>query len=135
MVVTSDLSFVENDAVILEGHQGYKYLGITEYASSIIKRETFDIVRDEILARVEKLCKTKLNGKNILRAINEHAVLVINYHIELVKLEPEDFRSLDHDIRQVLTNYQVHLQPACKERLYLPRAEMGRGLVNIEHYS
>ena len=117
---------VENDAVILEGHQGYKYLGITEYASSIIKRETFDKVRDEILARVEKLCKTKLN---------EHAVLVINYHIELVKLEPEDFRSLDHDIRQVLTNYQVHLQPACKERLYLPRAEMGRGLVNIEHYS
>ena len=117
---------VENDAVILEGHQGYKYLGITEYASSIIKRETFDKVRDEILARVEKLCKTKLN---------EHAVLVINYHIELVKLEPEDFRSLDHDIRQVLTNYQVHLQPACKERLYLPRAEMGRGLVNIEHNS
>ena len=76
----------ENDAVILEGHQGYKYLGITEDESSIIKRETFDKIRDEILASVEKLFKTKLNGKNMIRAIIEHSISVINYHIGLVKL-------------------------------------------------
>ncbi|EQB60535.1 hypothetical protein NAPIS_ORF01909 [Vairimorpha apis BRL 01] len=78
---------------------------------------------------------TKLNGKNMIRAINEHAISVINYHVGLVKLEPSDFKSLDHDIRQVLIKYQVHLQPACKERLYLPRTDMGRGLTNIEFKS
>ncbi|EQB59880.1 hypothetical protein NAPIS_ORF02577 [Vairimorpha apis BRL 01] len=31
----------ESDAVILEGHQGYKYLGITEDASIIVKKEIF----------------------------------------------------------------------------------------------
>ncbi|EQB61288.1 hypothetical protein NAPIS_ORF01136, partial [Vairimorpha apis BRL 01] len=90
----------ESDAVVLEGHQGYKYLGITEDASCIVKRETFEKVRKEILCRVEKLCMTKLNGKNMIRAINEHAISVINYHVGLVKLEPSDFKSLDHDIRQ-----------------------------------
>ena len=32
-------------------------------------------------------------------------------------------------------DYKVHLQPANKERLYLPRAMLGRGLSNIEHKS
>ncbi|EQB60540.1 hypothetical protein NAPIS_ORF01914 [Vairimorpha apis BRL 01] len=122
----------ESDAVILKGHQGYKYLRKTEDSISIVKRDYFEKVRKEILCRVEKLCMTKLNGKNMIRAINEHAISVINYHVGLVKLEPSDFKSLDHDIRQVLIKYQVHLQPACKERLYLPRTEMGRGLTNIE---
>ncbi|EQB59785.1 hypothetical protein NAPIS_ORF02651 [Vairimorpha apis BRL 01] len=122
----------ESDAVILEGHQGYKYLGITEDASSIVKRETFEKVRKEILCRVEKLCMTKLKGKNIIRAINEHAKSVIKYQVGLVKPEPSDFKSLDLDIRQVLIKYQVYLQPACTERLYIPRTEMGRGITNIE---
>ncbi|EQB59819.1 hypothetical protein NAPIS_ORF02647 [Vairimorpha apis BRL 01] len=121
-----------DDAVVLEGSQGYKYLGITEDASSTIKKETFEKVKTEILARVERLCSTKLNGKNMIRAINEHAISVINYHIGLLKLEPEDFKSLDFDIRQVLIKHQIHLQPACKERLYLPRTEMGRGLTSVE---
>ena len=123
------------DAVVLDGHEGYKYLGITEDSSSTVKKETFEKVRSEILQRAERLCKTTLNGKNMIRAINEHAISVINYHIGLLKLEPQDFKRLDFDIRQVLIKYQIHLQPACKERLYLPRSEMGRGLISIENRS
>ena len=32
-------------------------------------------------------------------------------------------------------DYKVHLQPANKERLYLPRDQLRRGLSNIEHRS
>jgi hypothetical protein len=32
-------------------------------------------------------------------------------------------------------DYKIHLQPANKERLYLPRSKLGRGLCNIEHKS
>ncbi len=46
-----------------------------------------------------------------------------------------DFRSLDFEIRQVLIRHHIHLQPACKERLYLPRNDMGMGLTCIEHRS
>ncbi|EQB60357.1 hypothetical protein NAPIS_ORF02072 [Vairimorpha apis BRL 01] len=125
----------EEDAVILEGSQGYKYLGITEDSSSVIKIETFTKVKTEILRRVESLCMTKLNGVNMIRAINEHAISVINYHVGLLKLEPEEYKKLDFEIRQVLIKHHIHLQPACKERLYLPRSEMGRGLACVEHRS
>lgn len=50
-------------------------------------------------------------------------------------LEPDEFKKLDESIRQTLIHNELHLQPACKERLYLPRTELGRGLINIEHRS
>jgi hypothetical protein len=32
-------------------------------------------------------------------------------------------------------DYKIHLQPANKERLYLPGSKLRRGLCNIEHKS
>ena len=110
------------DATLLEGIQSYKYLGITETATSSISKETFIKVRDEIINRTRRLCETKLNSKNLFKGINEHAISVINYHIGVLKLEPSDFTKLDDEIRKVLMDYKIHLQPANKERLYLPRA-------------
>ncbi|KAI5169305.1 hypothetical protein PAEPH01_0597 [Pancytospora epiphaga] len=57
---------------------------------------------------------------------------LINYYVGLLTLEPEDYAALDKGVRAILTYQGIHLQPACLERLYLPRDEMGRGLHNIE---
>src|SRR5690606_35945729 len=100
------------DATLLEGIQSYKYLGITETATSSIPKETFIKVRDEIINRTKRLCETKLNSKNLFKGINEHAISVINYHIGVLKLEPSDFSKLDDEIRKVLMDYKIHLQPA-----------------------
>ena len=123
------------DTTLLEGIQSYKYLGITQNACSSISEESFKKVRNEILKRTKRLCETKLNSKNLFKGINEHAISVINYHIGVLKLEPDEYKVIDDDIRKVLMDYKVHLQPADKERLYLPRSQLGRGLCNIEHKS
>ncbi|MCB1712868.1 MAG: hypothetical protein KDH96_10425 [Candidatus Riesia sp.] len=123
------------DALLIEGTSSYKYLGIIENPDSSVAVESFEKIRDEILKRVQRLCETKLNAKNLFKAINEHAISVINYHIGVLKLEPEQFSRLDDDIRNILMDNKIHLQPACKERLYLPRELLGRGLCSIEHRS
>ena len=123
------------EAKLLEGIGSYKYLGITETACSSISEDTFIKVRNEIINRTKRLCETNLNAKNLFKAINEHAISVINYHIGVLKLEPSEFSKIDDEIRKVLMDYKIHLQPANKERLYLPRAQLGRGLCNIEHKS
>ena len=99
----------KKDAKMLEGVQGYKYLGITEDSNSVVMRESFDKIKADILVRIERLCQSKLNGKNLIKAINEHALSVINYHIGLQRLDPKDFQEIDHEVRQTLTKYRIHL--------------------------
>ncbi|KAI4290877.1 hypothetical protein PAPHI01_0151 [Pancytospora philotis] len=118
----------EGFAELLEGAAGYKYLGIIEDKTGVPKRECFEKVRAELLARVERLCKTRLNARHLFHAINEHALSLTNYYVGVLRLEPRDFEELDHAVRQCLSRHGLHAQPACKERLYLPRAQLGRGL-------
>ncbi|KAL6121960.1 hypothetical protein NUSPORA_01071 [Nucleospora cyclopteri] len=56
-----------------------------------------------MLARVERLCQNKLNGRNLFKAVNEHAIFLDNYYIGVLKLEPDDFARLDDEIRFILT--------------------------------
>jgi hypothetical protein len=55
---------------LIEGTDGYKYLGITEDSCSRTKPETLEKIKKKIMARVESLCKTRLSAKNLFKAIN-----------------------------------------------------------------
>jgi len=70
-----------DSAELLNGAKGYKYLGITEDSQGAISGETFKRIRAELLGRVERLCNTKLNAVNLFRAINEHAMSLLNYYV------------------------------------------------------
>jgi hypothetical protein len=126
---------LNTEIVKLDNTSCYKYLGITEDSTSTPLKEVKDAITQEILRRTNELSRSKLSGKNMMRAINEYAISLINYYIGVLNLEPETFKKIDDEVRQILIHNGIHLQPACKERLYLPRVELGRGLVNIEHRS
>ncbi|TBU11605.1 hypothetical protein CWI38_1120p0010, partial [Hamiltosporidium tvaerminnensis] len=93
---------------------------------------SFEEVQSKLLSGVIRLCHTRLNAKNLFFAINQHAISLINYHIRVLRLEPSDFFKLDDAVRAVLVKNKIHLRPGCKERLYLPRTELGRGLHSVE---
>ena len=76
-----------------------------------------------------------MNVKNSVKAINEYALSVVNYYVGLLPLEYQDYQEIDEEVRKILTLRGVHLQPANKERLYLPRSKMGRGITNFVHKS
>ena len=126
---------LEDKAVVMGVTEGYKYLGITENRNSQVTRETVERVHGEILCRVEQICKSGLNGRNTITAINEYALSLINYYIGAVPMEHSDYEKIDNDVRKLLVKYKIHLQPANTERLYLPRKELGRGLGNVVHKS
>ena len=125
----------QEDAKLLEGIEGYKYLGIMESKESIPTAETFLRIKTEICRRVDKLCQRPLNAVNLFQAINQYAISVMNYHVGVLKLEPEQFKEIDASIRNILMKYRIHQQPACLQRLYLPRNELGRGLCSAEFRS
>jgi hypothetical protein len=111
--------------------EGYKYLGITENRKSEVTKETGERIKNEILKRIEMICKSGLNGRNTIAAINEYALSLINYYVGVIPMEHSDFQKIDDEVRKLLVKYRIHLQPENTERLYLPRKELGRGLGNI----
>ncbi|XP_029655000.1 uncharacterized protein LOC115228578 [Octopus sinensis] len=121
-----------NKETILDGIDGYQYLGVLENKSNkIMKNEMIEKISAEIKARIKRLTSTKLNAVNLFKALNEHALSLYNYYIGLIDIEPDDFEVIDREIRLQLNSYHIHLRPANCQRLYLPRTYLGRGLESI----
>ncbi|KAF7681020.1 hypothetical protein TCON_2364 [Astathelohania contejeani] len=95
-------------------------------------RESFEKIRRELLARVNGLCDSNLSSKNLIIAVKEHTIFIVNYHIGLQHLEPADFLKFDHEIRQALIKHKINSKSGCKEKSYLPRREIGRCLYSVE---
>ncbi|TBU11402.1 hypothetical protein CWI38_1225p0010, partial [Hamiltosporidium tvaerminnensis] len=70
--------------------------------------------------------------KDLIKNKYSYPYFRINYHIGVLRLEPADFSKLDDAVRAVLVKNKIHLRPGCKERLYLPRTELGRDLHSVE---
>ncbi|KAL6121104.1 hypothetical protein NUSPORA_02035 [Nucleospora cyclopteri] len=87
--------------MIIDGTQGYKYLGVIENSKSEDIGETAEKIRTELLAMVVRLGQTKLNGRNLFKKVNEHAISLVNYCIGILKLESDDYARLDNEIRTI----------------------------------
>ncbi|XP_029654503.1 uncharacterized protein LOC115227957 [Octopus sinensis] len=116
----------------LDGIEGYRYLGVLEdRGSNVQKQKVLETILENVKKRVTGLAKTKLNSANLFKAINEYALSLYNYYIGLINIEPFEFDDIDLEIRRLFTTLKIHLKPANKERLYLSRKCMGRGLTSI----
>ena len=89
-------------------------------------------VLNEYKRRVQKIVKTKLNGKNIVKVINTWAIPVLRYSAPFLSWTKTEFQSIDGKTRKLLTIHNG-LHPRSEvDRLYIPRKVGGRGLANAE---
>ena len=110
---------------------GYKYLGILE-ADGIKHEKMKDQVTKEYVRRLRTILKSKLNGGNIISAINSRAVSIIRYGAGIIGWTKADLQALDRKTRKMLTMYGAHHPKADVDRMYLRRGEGGRGLIGVE---
>ena len=116
----------------LEQEKDYKYLGIEE-AGGISHNKMKDKIRKEYYRRVRKVVKTELNSKNKMQAINSLAVPVVQYSWNIINWKLSEIRRMDVKTRKLLTIHRMHHPKADVQRLYVPRSEGGRGLLNLEN--
>ena len=124
---------LENDTTIreLEQEEVYKYLGINE--SNRIKHATMkEKIRKECYRRVRAILKTELNSANRIEAINTLAIPVVTYSLNIINWTLPDIRKIDTKIRKLLTVNRMHHPKADIDRLYVPRADGGRGMIQLE---
>ena len=115
----------------VEPGMGYKYLGILQ-ADGIKHDEMKEKVRKEYIRRVRKILGSGLNGGNIITAINSRAVAIVRYGAGILKWTGAELNEMDRKTRKLMTLNGGHHPRADVDRLYMKRANGGRGLIGVE---
>jgi hypothetical protein len=96
----------------------YKYLGC-EQSRKIEDTVIRERLKKEFFCRLEKLCKSGLNSKNLFKAINTFAIPVISYSFGIVKWTPTALDTINTKIRTTLTKHRMHHPKSAIERITL----------------
>lgn len=115
----------------LNTNETYKYLGVKETLTHNTK-EIKETIENKYKNRLTKIMRTQLNAKNKIKAINSWAIPILTYSFGVIQWTITDVQALDRLTRKILTNNRALHPNSAIERLYLPRKQGGRGLVNIE---
>ena len=89
-------------------------------------------VRKECFRRVKSILRSKLNARNRIDAINSVALHVVTYSFTIINWLLTEIKKVDTKVCKHLTMHRMHHPKSNVNRLYLPRKEGGRGLVQIE---
>ena len=110
---------------------GYKYLEILE-ADGVKHEEMKDQIKKEYIRRVRNILKSKLNGGNIILAINSRAVSIVRHGAGIISWTKMKLEELDRRTRKLMTMHGAHPSKVNVDRMYLQRCEGGRGLLGME---
>jgi hypothetical protein len=108
----------------------YRYLGHMQ-STQIKHAQMKQKLGEEYIHRTKTVLKTKLNGKNTIKAINTYATPVPTFSFGIVKWTPADLENLQTKTRALLTRYRFHHLRAAKERLTVQRQMCGTVLIDI----
>ena len=95
-VIESNGINLPNNETISSIHEenGYKYLGVME-ADQVLGGQMKDRLRKEYKRRVKKILQSKLNGGNVITAINIWAVSMMRYTAPLVDWRKDELKEID----------------------------------------
>lgn len=116
----------------MEDGETYKYLGFLQ-SRRLEHQQIKDRITKQFVARVTKLVRTKLSGKNLVKALNTYAIPVLTYSFGVIKWTREELRKLRTSMAKILNKYCMHHPKSAVERVSLPRKLGGRGLIDIAH--
>ena len=78
------------------------------------------------------IMRSELNGRNKIEAINSLAIPTVQYSFGIIDWKYSELKKLDSKTRKILTMHGMLHQKSDVDRIYIPRKEAGRGLIEIE---
>jgi hypothetical protein len=109
----------------------YKYLGINQsnhIQHSIIKEN----LEKHVYLRIKSILKSKLNGNNLIKAVNTYAVPLLTYSFGVIKWSKTNLQNINIQTTVLFTKFCKHHPKSAIERFNLPRENGGRGFSNLE---
>ena len=97
----------------------------------ISQQEMKERIEKEYIYRMRATLKSKLNGGNVIKAINTWAVATVRYGAGVINWTIEDLERMDRRTRKLLTIHGGFHPRSNVGRLYIPRNLGGRGLTSV----
>ena len=89
------------------------------------------IVSKEYIRRLTKVLKSKLNGGNFVRGVNTWAVSLLRYSAAFVSWRKSELQGIDRKTSKLFTIYGALHPQSDVDRLYIPKKEGGKGLIEL----
>jgi hypothetical protein len=86
----------------------YKYLGINQsnhIQHSIIKEN----LEKQFYLRIKSLLKSKLNGNNLIKAVNTYAVPLLTYSFGIIKWSKTNLQNINIQTRVLFTKFCMYV--------------------------
>jgi hypothetical protein len=119
----------ENDINVLDPRKAYKYLDIEENFDIQHKNEKEKLKKEYL--RLRLVLGTELSAKNQIQAIGSLAVPVLRYSFGIFNWHQEELQQLDRKTRKLLNIHGQHHPKSDVDRLYVPRKQTGKGLIQL----
>ena len=121
------------DGVVIEeeDEEGYKYIGILE-RDDICQEKMKEKVQKVYYKRVSAVLKSKLNGGNVINAINIRAVATVRYGAGIINWNKGRLGKIDGQMRKLLNMHRDLHPRSFVDLLYITRAQRGRGLLSFK---
>jgi hypothetical protein len=125
---------LHNDDLISAMEEGdvYKYLGFAQ-SSKIDNSDVKMRMKNVFKNRMVSILKTKLNGKNKVKAINTYAVPILTYSFGIIKWTQTDLQELQRLTRTTLSKFRMHHPKSAVERITIARNKGGRGIIDLNN--
>ena len=114
--------------ISVEGY--YKYLGLDQ-CECLLHAKMKVKIEKEYLHRCRLVMSSELSSKNKMKALNMFAVPVIRYGFGILDWTQTELSKLDVATRKAMRAAGMHHPTADVDRVYVRRADGGRGLLNI----
>ena len=83
---------------------------------------------------MRNILQSKLNGGNIILAINSRAVSIVGYGAGIISWTKMGLEEIDRKTKKLMALYGAQHPKADVDRLYLQRCKRGRGLIRLHGY-
>ena len=110
LVLCDGIEMPDGNSIREVEESGYKYLGVLE-ADDLNHAAMKEVICKEYFRRIRKILKSKLNGGNVVNAMNSRAVSIIRYSAGIVEWTKDELGKLDRKTWKLLTiNRAFHPQ-------------------------
>ena len=132
LVSTGNIEISDDTAIQeLNQEEVYKYLCVDE-SDGIQHSKMKEKIRKEYYRRIRLILRTELNRRNKMEAINSLAVPVVQYSFGVIDWKISEIKKIDTKTRKLLNMHKMLHPKVDVERLYIPRKDGGRGLIELE---